>query len=477
MPIVTFIQAVNYRSVLANLGLMLRLMAYVMIAPLLVSLISTEFILSIIAGGLGVICFVIGKLLTRGKEPALSGKEAVVVTALAYLLFAVIGAVLFIPSATFLDGFFESMSGFTTTGLTVIPVEGLPATLLFFRAFSQWLGGAGIIVLSLVILLGPGRSAFRLYTSAYGEQNLVGDVKATARVVLVVYSSLTLAGYVAYLIAGAGLFNSLLYVMATVSTGGFSPEPAGASIEMSIPFNILRILFMISGAIGFPAYYLLRRESAKAFLADLQLRYLAVIAFVAALIFLTSWGWSSDRIIPGVFQSVSAITTTGFSVVGYHEWPKIVVLISIFLMFVGGSAGSTAGGLKLFRLIVIVQVIKWVVVRALLPEESEISIKVGQVTITETILRQVLSILGLYMILAALSTLAFVLYGFDLIDSLFESVSAIGTVGLSSGLTASSLPAILKGVLIVDMWAGRLEILPIVIVFYARVWIPKRRKA
>lgn len=477
MPVVTFIQAVNYRSVLANLGLMLRLMAYVMVAPLLVSLISTEFIFSIIAGGLGIICFVIGKLLTRGKEPALSGKEAVVVTALAYLLFAVIGAALFIPSAAFLDGFFESMSGFTTTGLSVVPVSGLPSTLLFFRAFSQWLGGAGIIVLSLVILLGPGRSAFRLYTSAYGEQNLVGDVKATARVVLVVYSSLTLAGYVAYLIAGAGLFKSLLYVMATVSTGGFSPEPPGASIGMSVPFNILRILFMISGAIGFPAYYLLRRESVKAFLADLQLRYLAVIAFVAALIFLTAWGWSSDRIIPGVFHAVSAITTTGFSVVNYQQWPRIVVLISIFLMFVGGSAGSTAGGLKLFRLAVIVQVIKWVVVKALLPEESQISIKVGQVTITETILRQVLSILGLYMILVALSTLAFVLYGFDLIDSLFECVSAIGTVGLSSGLTSSNLPAILKGVLIVDMWAGRLEILPVVIVFYARVWIPKRRKA
>jgi trk system potassium uptake protein TrkH len=332
-------------------------------------------------------------------------------------------------------------------------------------------------VLSLVILLGPGRSAFRLYTSAYGEQNLVGDVKATARVVLVVYSSLTAAGYIAYLLAGAGFFNSLLYVMATVSTGGFSPEPPGAAIGMSVPFNILRILFMISGAIGFPAYYLLRRESVKAFLADLQLRYLAVIAFVAALIFLTAWGWSTDRIIPGVFHAVSAITTTGFSVVNYQEWPRIVVLISIFLMFVGGSAGSTAGGLKLFRLIVIVQVIKWVVVKALLPEESEISIKVGQVTITETILRQVLSILGLYMILIALSTLAFVLYGFDLIDSLFECVSAIGTVGLSSGLTSSNLPAMLKGVLIVDMWAGRLEILPVVIVFYARVWIPKWRKA
>ena len=121
MPVVTFIQAVNYRSVLANLGLMLRLMAYIMIAPLLVSLISAEFIFSIIAGGLGIICFVTGKLLTGGKEPALSGKEAVVVTALAYLLFAVIGAVLFVPSASFLDGFFESMSGFTTTGATIFP--------------------------------------------------------------------------------------------------------------------------------------------------------------------------------------------------------------------------------------------------------------------------------------------------------------------------------------------------------------------
>ncbi len=476
MPWIRYIQPVNYRAIAANLGLILRLLGIIFVVPLIMSLAAGEFIYSFIFGGLAAGNYLLGRLASLFEEVNLSGKEALVVTALAYLLFALFGALAFLPELSFVDGFFESMSGFTTTGLTVVNAEQLPSSLLFFRAYSQWLGGAGIIVMTLVVLAGPGRSAFQLYTSEFGEEKLVGDVKATARIVLTVYLTLTILGYGAFVAAGMGPFDAMLNIFATVSTGGFAAQGNSMGYYSGTVIHLLVVLFMISGAIGFPSYYLLRHRGFRRFFRDLQFRYLLIFIAAASLVFWGVWGFRTKMIVPSIFHAATAMTTTGFSLIHPSSWPKEILWVTILLMLIGGSAGSTAGGLKLFRILVMFRLVRWLLSRALLPEEAKLPIKYGDMVIPEKELKQIFGFFAAYLGLICASVFFFSLYGFGLTNSLFDSVSALGTVGLSSGVTSASLPVFLKIILIIDMWAGRLEILPVLVVFYPAVWISKRRK-
>lgn len=474
MPLARYVEPVSYRAVLGNLGLVMMLLAGVLLVPLLVSIIVAEFSYSIIFGSLAVGSFVVGRLASKLGSASLSGKEAMVVTGLAYLFFALVGAIAFLPTSGFLNAFFESMSGFTTTGLTVLNVDELPKTLLFFRSYSQWAGGAGIVVVSLAILIGPGRNAFRLYASEYGEEKIVGDVKATARIVLRIYLLMTVLGYAAYVATGAGWFDSLMLSMSTVSTGGFSPFSSGAGLHSQPVHLVAMIVFMIAGAIGFPAYYLLRRRGVKRFFREVQIRYLLLITGTVSVICFVAWGSQVNKIIASVFHVTSAITTTGFSIVDYPSLPKVIVFLTMVLMLLGGSAGSTAGGLKLFRFAVLVQAVKWRFTRALLPEEAAVSIKIHDAAVSERSLTRIFSFFVLYLALLAASTFVLVAYGYSIQDSAFECTSALGTVGLSSGVTSPSLSVVPKLVLTLDMWAGRLEILPVLFAFYPRLWAVKR---
>jgi trk system potassium uptake protein TrkH len=168
------------------------------------------------------------------------------------------------------------------------------------------------------------------------------------------------------------------------------------------------------------------------------------------------------------------MTTAGFTTVPQSEWPAAVVLLSIVLMLIGGASGSTAGGIKLYRFAIVVQTIRWFILRPLLPAESKIAVKLRGEAIESDTIKQAFSIASLYLLLATVSSLCFLLYGgASLVDAVFESASAIGTVGLSSGLTSPSLPALLKLVLVVDMWLGRLEILPVLVVLNPAIWLPK----
>lgn len=476
MKLERFIKPVDFPAVLANLCLMLRLLGILLSIPLLVSIIAGEWIYSILFAGMGIFSFGIGSLKYFLPPAEIKEREAPVLTALSYLLFGLIGAVAFLPQASYMNGFFEAMSGFTTTGLSVLNVETLPASLLFFRAYSQWIGGAGIVVLSVVMLVGPGREAFQLYSSEYGEENLAGDVKATGLLVLKVYLLLTAAGYITFVAAGMGYFDALLHVLSTLSTGGFSSKADSIGQYHNPLLNGAVSLFMIFGAIGFPTYYLLRHRGVKSILRDIQVRYLVGISIIASLAFFAAGQWDLKKLIPAIFNSLSAVTTTGFHVGGMNTWPQESKLMSIILMIIGGTTGSTAGGIKIFRLIMMVHLLRWMIRRILLPDEAKLPIKYGNVTLSDTQIKQAFSFLICYAGLIILSTLLLSAANFNIIDSLFESASALGTVGLSSGVTSAALPVWAKLLLIFNMWAGRLEIFPVLLIFYPRVWLPRRKK-
>jgi trk system potassium uptake protein TrkH len=476
VPVTRFIETLDLRVVAVNLAAMLRLFAGVLVAPLIVSLAAREWTSSLYFGALAAAAYAIGRPFKVDRSLRMGVKEGLVVTALSYLLFSLLGAVPFLQQEAFVDGFFESMSGFTTTGLTVVHLETLPTSLLFFRAYSQWIGGAGIIVLSLIVLLGPGQSSFQLYTSEFGEENLAGDVKATARWVLRVYLILTAAGFAALFAAGMAPFDALLHVMATVSTGGFSPY---ADSIGHYPGGLVRgvvVVFMALGAVGFPSYYLVRHRGWKRLLEDLQLQYLAGLIIACSVLFFVVWGGTLNKLIPSLFQATTAVTTTGFAVADTQTLPHSVWLVSVFLMMIGGSAGSTAGGIKLFRLIVMVKLFRWALIRHLFPEEAKLPVKYGGRVIADPDLKQVFGFVGMFLVLVCLSTLLLIVAGAGITGAFYESASAIGTVGLSAGVASAGLVDWAKLVLCFDMWAGRLEILPVLLVFYLRLWVPKGGK-
>jgi trk system potassium uptake protein TrkH len=474
MQLARYIAPLDIRAVLIHLAAVLRLLGAILTVPLLVALVARELEQSAIFGGLALAVWLCGWAGVRGKRPDLELREALVVTALSYLVFGLVSALAFLPVAPFIDGFFEAMSGFTTTGLSVLDVERLPKSLLFFRAYTQWVGGAGIIVLSLVILLGPGKAALQLYASESSVENLVGSVLITTRIVMKIYLLLTVLGLVVFVAAGMDPFDAILHVMATLSTGGFSPytESIGhydGAVRLAVT------LFMVLGAVSFPLYYYARIEGPRRFLQDLQVRYLIAIAATATLLLCGFSDWSTDRFLNALFEATSALTTTGFSLDGAESGADRQKFVTILLMTVGGTTGSTAGGIKLLRCIVILKLVAWLNARILLPQEAKVAITYGGAPVSETEIRQICGVVLLYLALACFSALIFVFAGFGVPDAMFESASALGTVGLSTGITSSGLPFGLKLLLIFDMWAGRLEILPVLIVLNPILWVRRRR--
>lgn len=477
MKLLNYIRPMNFSTAFGNLALTLRMFGFILLVPLIVSLVSREFTYTFLFAVLAFASYLVGFFGKYFGESDMTGKDALVVTALSYLIYSLIGACAYLPISSYVDGFFESMSGFTTTGLTVINPEIMPATLLFFRSYSQWIGGAGIMILSLIVLVGPGRNAFKLYTAEYGEQNLLGDVKATARIVMAVYMSITVLGFVVFKLTGISYFESLLTILTTVSTGGFSSYQSSLGYYYSNNFFIAAVIFfMFLGAIGFPTYYLLLKKKFGKTIIDVQIRYLLIIAAVASLFMIIAWQWRPEKLLSAIFTSVTSLTTTGFSLSPTSDWPSEVKLISIILMIIGGSSGSTAGGLKLFRFVLMLKLVKWFFNRMLLPREARLPLKIGDLNIEQGTIRHVLTFLFLYIMFILLTTITLSFYGHKTVDSLFEATSALGTVGLSTGITSAELPVIPKLLLAINMWAGRLEILSVLILFYPPLWIPKRRR-
>lgn len=472
-----FVAPVRIPVVVDNLIRLAWLFGYLLIPPLVVSFLFWELLYAVLLGGEILLCFT--PRLVRGKKGVLNlaAAEALVVTALAYLLFSLLGAVLFLPVAPFVDGLFEAMSGITTTGLSVMPVESLPGTLLFFRSYSQWIGGAGIVIVSLMLLMGPGLSAFRLYTTEYGEVNLAGDVKSTAKAVVKIYLVLTGLGFMVFWASGMNGFYALLHILSTVSTGGFSPFSESIGVYPSVVIRMAVVVFMVAGGISFVSYHALQNRRWRDFFRDLQLRALVLMMGGATLVFFLAEGIFSSDLPACLFHAASAVSTTGFGVTDSALWPAAMKFTTVLVMFVGGGAGSTAGGIKLFRLFVALHLIKRLAVRMLLPAEAKLSFTYDRRVVKDEEIMAAGGIIVLYLLFIGGTALALTSAGIGIGDALFESTSAVGTVGLSVGVTSRTLPAWAKLLLGLNMWAGRLEILPVLILLYPRVWIRKRRQA
>lgn len=469
MTLGAFIRPLDTAALRYHAGGFLQLLGGVLVLPAAAAVGFGEWREAALLSGTAVVVAGSGRLARRGPVPGLELREAMALAAVSYLAAAVAGAVAFLGVAAPVDALFESMSGFTTTGLTVMDVEELPRSLLLLRALSQWIGGGGIIVLSVVVLAGPGSSAMRLYAAELGGRTLVGSALATGRAVATVYLGMTVLALAALLVAGAGLFDGLLHALALPSTGGFSPFDDSIGGYGSPAIAGLTIAFMALGAISFPLYYLAWRRGWRRLVGDAQVLALVALGAVAIVAFLAFEGWASGPL-SATFHAVSALTTTGFVIGDADQWSDGSRLLIMGLMVIGGSFGSTAGGLKILRLLILIRVVGWAVSRVMLPRAAKVPMKIQHAPVKEDEIRHTFAFTAAYAVLLLVSGLVLTAAGAPLQDALFDSASALGTVGMSVGAVSADLASWAKLVVTVDMWAGRLEILALLVLLHPHNW-------
>jgi trk system potassium uptake protein TrkH len=474
------ISPVNFRLVLKYLGLLLVGIGAVTVVPFTIAFFFVEHTIAMVYGLVGSLIIGTGYTLYRFlPEGELQWKEAMVISALVFPVAALISAIPFSLSTgmSFIDAYFEAVSGVTTTGLSVAP-PGVGPVFLFARSWLQWIGGIGILIIVLSLLAPAGISASRMFGAAVGERKIRPTVIATSAILFEVYLVITFVAFALLLIGGMGPFDAICHAFSAVSTGGFStrPDSIAAFPGWLIPAAIT--IGCVLGSVNFEVFTRMARNPLLLF-RSIQFRWFMAIALLGSGILaftLLGTGDSPGGVIQeGVFQAFSALTTAGFSTTDIGAYPDSSKAVMSVLMWIGGSMGSTAGGIKILRIIALVSIVHLVFIRFFLPRETVTSLKIGQTTVTEDQVFALVTFLFLYFIILVISAISFMLYGYTLVDSLFETSSALGTVGLSVGITGHALALPLKAILIVDMLLGRIEIIPLALLLFPRTWVKRAR--
>jgi len=473
--------SVRPRPILKYFGELCVVLALLTLVPLVASILLGDYGVALRYTIIVVGVFTMGFFLRRLSAPKrIQTNETMVITALIFLFAPLVMSWPIMASGlNFGDALFETISGVTTTGLSVTAsVADKPAIFLFSRAWMQWVGGLGIVILFVAIMIRPGLEAKRIGDLEDYEDDLIGSTRTHARRVIIVYSILTGFGVIVLGMLGAGWFNGVIYSLSAVSTGGFAPHDASLAGLPSQWLQVVVIVLSVVGAIPLVLYFRSFREGGRVLIRDRQVQGLLIAGSVAALItglFLTrdGFGWA-QALHHGVLNAFSAQSTAGFSTLDISQLNTGAKLTLIFSMFLGGGIGSTAGGIKIIRLLILGQLLYIFLQRPGMPRQAIAEASLGRRRLETDEIQNALSIVFFFLICLGISWLIFIGMGHNPLDSLFEVVSAIGTVGLSSGISAPDLHPVLKGVLCADMLLGRLEIIAWIVLFYPRTWIGRR---
>ena len=427
----------------------------------------------------------IGLPLARLPTPApIQGNEALAIAALTFILGAFIMAFPLMSSGLrWLDAVFESTSAMTTTGLTTLAsVEDKPAHFLFARAWQQWYGGLGIVVLSVALLSGYDAAARQLLDPQARLENLDTSARLFARRAFVTYVALTLGGIAALWLAGLPLFEALTHALAAISTGGFSTHDASlAAFPGWAPRWVVTGL-SLAGAVALPLYFLAWRQGWRKFTANVELHALLWMcglssALLALLLYHAQGAWQPALAGHALLMATSAQTTTGFASLPVSELDATAKLVLILSMLVGGSVGSTAGGIKLWRLLLWLRLSQLMLHRIAMPSHAVAELRLGGRVIEADELTRGLLLMLLFAMVVLFSWFPFLWFGHDPLNALFEVVSALATTGLSAGIASPGLHPLLKGILCADMVLGRLEIVAVLVLFAPRTWFGRRMRA
>jgi len=474
-------QPVRLRIIGKYLGQLLVVLALLTILPLVVSLFFMEYDFSFRYVIVEVILLTAGLSLSRINAPAnIQTNEGLVITGLIFILSPIIMTLPIMGGGLdFIDSLFETVSAFTTTGLSVATeLQNQPRSFLFARSYMQWVGGLGIVVLTVALLLKPGTYLRKLIELDESE-DLVSSTLTYAQRILVIYILLTILNISIIWAAGSDFFNAVTHAFAAVSTGGFSNFDNSLAGFSSSIISISVILGCIFGALPLLLFFRIRQFNFSRIYQDVQVRTL--VFFIVLISILLAFVLANDtdmRLSEALFHAplmaISAQSTTGFSSIDITQIGPHGMLILMIAMFVGGSLGSTAGGIKIYRILVFWGALHHMLQKITATPHAIIEPHLAGRNLEVSEINRAMIIILLFFFTIIFSWLIFLFSGYEPIASLFEVVSAVGTVGLSSGITSTDLPAYLKLILCIDMLLGRLEFISLLVLVYPLTWVNKR---
>ncbi len=478
----------DFKAVLHVLGAMLIFIGGSLTFPIAVSLyygdgdlypFVTSLVIIIISG------FAFWWFTPADRE--LRSREGFAVVSFGWLALAAFGALPFVLSSaslSYTDAFFETMSGFTTTGATILTdVESLPHGLLFWRSFTHWLGGMGIILLSLAILpmLGVGgMQLFKAEVPGPSVDKIQPRIQDTAKILWGVYVMLSIVESTLLWFGGMTVFDALCHTFGTMATGGFSTKNAGIMHFQSAYIEYVIAFFMLLAGANFALHYRFLQRKATAYQKNTEFRsyigiILSVTLFLMVITHIQNFYDYSEAFRKGLFQVVSLMTTTGFHSADYELWSTPAQFLLVMLMFIGGCAGSTGGGIKVVRIVLIFKHLAAQLKRLVHPH-AVIPVRLNNKSVSREAITDILGFLLVYMLLFAISSFVMTLMGLDLISSVSTVISTLGNIGPGIGTIGPTenfahIPAAGKWFLSFLMLAGRLEIFTVLIIFNRHFWI------
>jgi trk system potassium uptake protein TrkH len=461
----------DLKVVLRDIGSILLVVGYLMLLPLGVAYISGEKELytaflypSFLAIWTGII---LRWTFREAMETML--KHAMLTAGIAWLLVSLVGSVPYLYlGMSMLDSYFESISGFTTTGMTVIPyLDDLPRSILFWRATTEWIGGVGVIMLFLVVLMQSRAVMARFYMAEARTDRIKPAVSTTVMYIWRIYLLLTFLGVLLYYIAGMGLFDAITHSFTALSTGGFSTHTASIAYYDNLGIEIVSVMLMITGGISFVVLYRVLTGDKRAPLRNPEVRaYFALIIIGSLAVSLNLLSQHQYPLLEafryGVFQTVAIITTTGFSTQELSTWPDFSKIILLLLMASGACMGSTGGGFKVLRIVILLKHGYQEMMKNLLPGKAVVTLKIGDRPIEAEDVFRMSGLFFLFITLLLGGGMVFSFLGYDALSAMSLSFSALSNVGpvFLPGTEWYALPDVAKIVLIIEMWAGRLEVFP-----------------
>jgi trk system potassium uptake protein TrkH len=474
-------------SVIHILGFLLIFLAIAMLLPLPFSFIyGSSDVLALLASAaitftFGFVCYKLTPF-ERDFRP----KEGFAVVTFGWLFFSLFGSLPFLLSGTipsFTNAFFETMSGFTTTGATILnDIESLPPGILFWRSLTHWIGGMGIIVLSLAILpfLGVGgMQLFKAEAPGPVKDKLTPRITETAKILWGVYVLISAVEALLLMLGGMTLFEALCHTFGTMATGGFSTRNASIGSYNSAYIDYLIIFFMILAGTNFSLHYRFMRGDFRVYFRNREfLFFLSIIGLATLLIGVNTFFHYhrnfSLTLQKTLFQVVAILTTTGFGTADYEKWAVSSQFILFILMFMGGCAGSTGGGIKIMRILLLIKFVFSEITRLIHPH-AVVAVRIGDTVVPRDVIMTVLGFFVLFLLLFILGTLIMSAIGLDLVTSLGAVAASLANIGPGLGNVGptdnyAQIPMIGKWVLAFLMLTGRLEIFTVMILFSPSYW-------